>query len=246
MPWPASLSLEEVEPQTPSSGTGWDNIGMDRGVCCHVISGGGGYSELLLFAAALPTASRLALETNQLSYFGLVTLPVTGLSFTARAANGKAYLSWQTATEHNSRDFTVDHSTDGYSWTPLATLPAAGNSSTPRDYRYIDYSPQPGDNYYRIARTDDDGKTEYSPVAAVRCPTAGQTPAFQLLQNPVSAARLSLRVNIPVTLSILSMDGKAVWKGRLDAGVREIALDGYPKGLYLVSAGGTTVQLVLK
>jgi|GEM_PF-1159292 len=244
--WPTTLTLEELEPATPSSGTNWDNIGNDRS-CCHEISGGGGYGELILFNTALSVANRQLLENNHTLYFGIGTLPVTWLAFTAHMNNGKTYLQWQTTAERNSKEFTVEYSTDGHSWAALATLPTAGNSSTIREYSYVHYAPQPGENFYRIAETDDDGRTDYSSIVAVTLPAiATRRPEFDILENPSSHARLSLRVNTPVALSVIGMDGKICWKGRLDPGVREIPMDGHPQGVYLVAGTTTTIQVLMR
>jgi len=244
--WPVSLTLEELEPATPSIGTDWDNIGSDRG-CCHEITGGGGYSELLVFPAALSTANRLTLENNQLTYFGLAILPVTWLSFTARADNGKAYLQWQTATEQDSKEFTVEYSTDAQSWAPLAILPAAGNSNTPRTYNYVHYTPQPGDNYYRIRNTSPDGNADYSTVVVLHFSQPAQPQKeFQVLQNPVQGPSLPLRVTIPTTIAMHSPDGKLLWRNRYEPGTYAIPIDAYPKGLYFLAGSTTTLQILLQ
>jgi hypothetical protein len=70
VPWPTTLSVDEFEPSVPSTGTGWTNIGTDRQTV-HNMSDGGGFSELILFATALPTAARQSLETNEGTYYSI-------------------------------------------------------------------------------------------------------------------------------------------------------------------------------
>ena len=243
MPWPSTLTLAELEPSTPASGTTWDNIGSDRNAY-HDISLGGGYGELIIFSSALSTADRQTLETNETTYFSTGILPVTWLSFTASLADNEVLLQWQTAFEQNSKDFTLQYSPDGSSWTSFATLPAAGNSSTSRTYNYVRKDPPAGDNYYRILQVDLDGNEHYSHVDLVK--VQGRQDEFKLLQNPVAAGVLLVSVNIPTTLSLFTMDGKLLWKGHCDPGTAEIRLDGYARGEYILAGKTTSVQLLLQ
>jgi hypothetical protein len=242
-PWPSTLTIEELEPATPALGTTWDNIGSDRNLY-HDISMGGGYSELIVFPAALLTTDRQALENNETTFFSAGTLPVTWLSFTAHAANNAVLLQWQTAFEQNSKDFKVQYSPDGSSWTNLSTLSAAGNSSTTRTYNYVRDDPPSGDNYYRILQTDFDGNAHYSDVDVVRI--QDKLNEFKLLQNPVVAGVLRVTVTIPTTLSLFTMDGKLLWKGHYDPGTAEIRLKGYARGEYILAGTTTSIPLQLK
>ena len=246
MPWPTTLTVDEIEPTTPGSGTNWDNLGSDRGICCHEMSGGGGYSELIIFAAALSTANRQILEANEGAYWGIVVLQVNWLSFTAQPDNGRVYLQWQTAAEQNTKNFTVQYSTDGTVWTDLATLPAAGYSTDTRTYNYVHYAPRPGDNYYRICETDETGRAGYSTVNLIRQMTPKEGVEYQVLQNPVINARLQVKVMTPTTLTLHSMDGKSLWKGQCLPGINEIPLDNYPKGIYLLSGKTSVVEILVQ
>ena len=244
IPYPtATLSLAEVEAQTPSTGTTWNNIGSDRNQYHH-ISNGGGYGELILFPTALSTADRQALETNEKSYFSITVLPVTWLSFTALEQTTGVLLQWETAMEQNSKDFTVQYSTDGETWTALATLSAAGNSTTTTSYRYVHSNPLPGDNYYRIAETDLDGRISYSEINTIHI-GAAQT-EFQVLEDPAVGGILHVRVNTPTTLSLYTMDGKLLQRTQDDVGTIGLTLDGYPKGTYILSGKTTTVQVLVQ
>lgn len=67
--WNTSLMVNVVNPQTPNSGTNWDNIGSDR--VYHHTNNGGGYAELIVFTAALSASNIHKVETNQGIYFGI-------------------------------------------------------------------------------------------------------------------------------------------------------------------------------
>lgn len=87
------------------------------------------------------------------------TLPLTWLSFTALQINNRVELKWITATELQTADFIIQHSTDGFHWEDLGTLPAAAYSSGPHAYSFIHNSPSDGRNLYRLIERDLDGKT---------------------------------------------------------------------------------------
>ncbi|MBS1601449.1 MAG: hypothetical protein JST42_02190 [Bacteroidetes bacterium] len=244
IPWPTTLTLEELEPATPSSGTDWNNIGSDRGSCCHELSGGGGYSELVLFAAALSTTSRQASENNQMAYYGMGTLPVTWQSFTARLNNGNVDLRWETSLEQASKTFAVERSTNGHDWSKIGSVAAAGSSAGPLSYSYIDYAPLPGGNYYRVAETDIDGKSSYSTVAYVQ--TGDGSDGFRVLHNPVMTGQIEVMVNRPMLLSLYGMDGVRVWQRRCSAGLVQVPVSTLTRGLYLLSGETVTVKVLVE
>lgn len=243
MPWPTSLSVDELEPSTPGTGTAWDNIGSDRNAY-HNISNGGGYCELILFPTALPTAARQSLEMNEGSYFSVGILPVSWLSFTAQVQGQDVVLQWQTATEQNSHDFTVEQSADGHSWTAQANVPAAGNSSIPQSYRYVQPNVSAGNHFFRIVETDFDGDSLISAIRVVK--TGATTADFSPQSNPVYNGLLQVTVNSPVVLSLYSTDGRLIWTGRCVPGVQEIDVSALAKGLYLLSGNKQIVKVLLQ
>jgi len=97
----------------------------------------------------------------------LTPLPVLFGYFTATKVNSTAMLNWQTTQEQNSRVFRIQRSNDNASFTTIGELPAAGNSSNPREYSFTDPSPLAGSNYYRLLETDLDDKSLYSTIAVL-------------------------------------------------------------------------------
>jgi hypothetical protein len=90
------------------------------------------------------------------------TLPVTLISFTAVAQNGVVKLDWETASETNNDDFTVQRSSNASAWSDVKELRGSGNTSSVSYYTAYDESPLPGVSYYRLKQTDVDGKSSYS------------------------------------------------------------------------------------
>ena len=84
-------------------------------------------------------------------------LPVQWLSVSSECIDGEVNVKWSTASEQNADHFTVERSNDGMNFSPITTLPAAGNSSTVKNYSFIDSDPLSGISYYRIRETDFNG-----------------------------------------------------------------------------------------
>lgn len=53
---------------------------------------------------------------------------------------------------------------DGHNFTPLGTVPAAGNSTSPLHYQFVHKNPANGTKYYRLRQQDFDGTFEYSKI----------------------------------------------------------------------------------
>ncbi|TND10571.1 MAG: hypothetical protein FD123_213 [Bacteroidetes bacterium] len=100
--------------------------------------------------------------------YGSVVLPVELLSFTATLQpEGHVAIAWITASEKNNQYFTVERSTNGLSFSEIARVDGAGNSTVSRNYSATDPDPQTGVNYYRLRQTDFNGQSETFQVVAV-------------------------------------------------------------------------------
>jgi hypothetical protein len=121
-------------------------------------------------------------------------LPVEFLSFTAKAdSDNTVRLEWATVWEEDNDHFTVERSIDGANFQALGQVDGAGTTIEQQDYVWIDDSPLPGINYYRIKQTDFDGAFEYSDVASVRMNgNLGQD--MRIFPNPAEA---QVRIVLP-------------------------------------------------
>ena len=172
------------------------------------------------------------------------TLPVILNSFAAQKQNNTVLLQWSTASEQNSKDFTVQHSIDGNSWSNLSALPAAGNSNSARNYSYVHTSPATGNNYYRLLQTDIDGKSNYTEVRMVSF--SANEPGFTVMANPVINGVLRLHVNNTTGVSLYSADGRLLWKKQLNAGVQTVDMSRCGKGVFLLKGDGAAQKLVVQ
>mgnify|MGYP000889329169 CR=1 FL=1 len=109
-------------------------------------------------------------------------LPITLIGLSVRAAGGGHLLRWETASESNSDHFSIERSSDALAYTPIGQVPAAGFSTSARNYQFTDASPLTGMNYYRLAMVDRSGRTEYSNIVSI----------FHDTNSPVSIDHFSL------------------------------------------------------
>jgi hypothetical protein len=97
----------------------------------------------------------------------LAPLPVEWLTTNGSCANNNALLRWSTATEQNNNFFTIERSVNGTSWTAIATLQGAGNSTMVSNYQFVDPLPLTAITYYRIRQTDFNGNSSHSPIMII-------------------------------------------------------------------------------
>ncbi len=96
-----------------------------------------------------------------------VALPVKLVDFVVREDKGVNLLEWQTQAELNSNNFILQRSNNGQDYLNLATINAAGNSNSLKNYYFADVNPLNGINYYRLIMVDKDNSFEYSKVISI-------------------------------------------------------------------------------
>jgi hypothetical protein len=138
-------------------------------------------------------------------------LPVELIDFSAYCEGNTSHVSWTTASEKSSDYFEVEVSTDLVSWSEVAQINAAGNSSSKREYTISDNISR-GLRYYRLVQVDFDGKQRiYEPIS-LNC--GDSESVFLIYPNPtsgdfvVSIQNEKLSGEIAVTLN--TADGKLI------------------------------------
>jgi hypothetical protein len=191
------------------------------------------------------TTSLSAIAINELTLSnGNVVLPLIWQSFTVSKQNNSAVLMWTTAQERNTKTFIVQQSIDGANWNDLSSLPASGTKNTPSFYSFTHNKPSNGINYYRILQLDNDGKYTYSDIKSANF-SIEEAP-FIVLGNLISNGNVALQVNVPTGISLFSMDGKLLFKKRLNVGLQNIDVSTYAKATYLLKAEGTFQKIVIQ
>ncbi|SFP73586.1 T9SS type A sorting domain-containing protein [Hymenobacter arizonensis] len=160
-------------------------------------------------------SSSYNVATKQVNIFhtyrrDIVPLPVQLSAFTARRAGAGVQLNWHTATELNSREFEVQRSANGVNFSVTGTVPAAGTTSMPRSYSFLDASvPANTSMYYRLRQVDTDGASHYSPVVQVAA-VAPQGMRLWVAPNPAT-------VSDGLTVTVVGGEGQVLRVQLLDA-----------------------------
>lgn len=169
-------------------------------------------------------------------------LPLTWLSFTAQKQEHGVALEWITAAEQNTRDFIVEHSTDGVQWQSIGTVPASGDRQS--TYRFVHTRPAPGQNWYRIQQRDLDQRSTFSKIIGI---TSNDTESgFQIYPNPVKNGILNITLKKEGVATIANHLGVIVLKKAMAIGYHQLDIHNLPKGTYFITVDGKTEQFVIQ
>lgn len=160
-------------------------------------------------------------------------LPVQLSSFTASKLNEQqALLEWRTASEINSEAFIIERSADGRKFEAIGRVAAAGNSSHPLDYRFIDTLPLAGNNLYRLKLMDIDGTSSYSSVEMLHFTIKDE---IHIFPNPVAGTLyIKLGQVIPQRIQVVDLSGKVMLDMKPETNSIELDMHHYVAGAYFV------------
>lgn len=162
-------------------------------------------------------------------------LPVTLVSFSAKVSGSQVAIRWETASELNNKQFTVERSRDSRTFETILTRAGQGTTNATTVYNEVDRQPLNGVSYYRLKQVDLDGKTSYSNIVSVSLLKAGEVVMYP---NPVANV-LTITMNggtEGVSATITDLSGRTVQTqqlradGKLDMGNLKV-------GTYLVTVG---------
>ena len=180
-------------------------------------------------------------------------LPVTLSQWQAQKTNSGVLCQWTTEQEINTSFFIVERSTDGVTFTAIAAIPAAGNSSSQRGYSFTDKLPAAGTNFYRLKTVDKDNRSKQSNVIVIKFDKV--TGRLSIYPNPVKeilVAETGSQVNENTAISIIDASGKKVWGqqkvigGQLSFSINVAALPGGIYTLILQKKSGIETANFLK
>lgn len=170
-------------------------------------------------------------------------LPIELLSFTAFRADNTSVLDWTTSAEINNKYFEVQRADKDNQFVKIGEVAAAGNSTSPVSYRFIDNSPHKGTNYYRLKQIDFDGHFSYSPTRSVKFTG---TESITIYPNPVSNL---LYVDLPWEINteenmryeIFDSEGRLVDAGEILSLVQGLDVSALNNGAYILSITGNAI-----
>ncbi len=165
-----------------------------------------------------------------------IALPVVFQSFAAQLLSNCSgvKLNWATATEQNSRQFVIERSSNGSSWSAIGTVPAAGNSNSQQIYSYTDAGITNGAWQYRLREQDLDGREKLSSILNVKLDCGKNS--YYVYPNPV---RDMLTVQAPAgavrQLKVYNATGQQITTVAINPGaVQTINTSKWNKGIYNV------------
>ncbi|MGG9972478.1 SdrD B-like domain-containing protein, partial [Ferruginibacter sp. SUN002] len=146
-------------------------------------------------------------------------LPVKILDLNGVNKNSEVQLSWIATTEQGFKQFEIEYSSDGYTFTKIATI--SGTSNEKSSYSYAHTSPSSGVNYYRLKSVDINGTFSYSNSIAVKVGvTIGIVNAYP---NPFTD-RIDINFQSQnsnkITIRMIDISGKAIrsMTGKINSG----------------------------
>jgi hypothetical protein len=133
-----------------------------------------------------------AIDRFMIVFTQQAVLPVSFLSLYASRNNNKTVdLLWKTANELNLKNFEIQRSTNGISFTSIGTKIPSFQTSNAAAYSYIDKDLQSGDLFYRIKANSIGGKFDYSSVSKLS--SVKGSSSIEVHPNPVLYKQLSIR-----------------------------------------------------
>lgn len=165
----------------------------------------------------------------------ITALPISLINYTGNTDGSKVNILWQTASEINNSHFTIEHSTDGISWSNIAKVDAVKEQSGVNNYSITDSKAAEGINYYRLTQYDLDGKkTVYNNILAIHHESAIK---FTVFPNPASTQFSVEGDNMEsATVSIIDAMGKSInISGEINGNTMTFNTESMTNGIYFVN-----------
>jgi dienelactone hydrolase len=166
-------------------------------------------------------------------------LPLKFVYSNAQCNGNTVNLQWKTAQEQNTKEFSIQRSTDGTNWTEIGKSTAAGQSSQERSYLFVDKSAS-ANSMYRIVETDIAGQQTMSSIVRSSCSSTRNE--ITLYPNPntgASALNVSLPEATSITFQVLDIKGAVMQQKQiqLPAGSSTVPVNitNYPNGVYTIA-----------
>ena len=194
------------------------------------------------------TLTNFALTGSSSNYVtqnsNVIVLPLRWLTFTLQKQDDKIRINWSTASEQNTKDFSIQHSINGVDWNAIGIMPATNNRATTNNYSYLHSSPVTGTNFYRLQQKDLDGHSTFSSIRSIKL-SADKEP-FIVINNPTTNGIIQVQVNKTSILFLYDANGRLVYKKQASIGTERIDISHYNKGIYLLKADEKLVKIAVQ
>jgi Secretion system C-terminal sorting domain len=181
--------------------------------------------------------------------FSQASLPVELVAFKGKVQQGKALLTWATASETNNMGFDIEKSLDGKNFDKIAFVKGNGISTITQNYHFTDFN-FTQNAYYRLKQVDVDGTFDYSKTIALNTEGSKNKAILKSYPNPVVDI-LTVEASVAETaqLEIIDAVGRVVFKQNVESGNYQIPTSDLVKGIYIVKLSyknDVSVQKIVK
>jgi len=252
---------------TANGGAGGSNeAGISSGGSAHGPGGGGGggviYSNASLNAASsvsggIPgttwggsnygaAAGNTGIIVQNITQSQTLSFPVVcvvlsanSISLTAEERNGQGIINWEVSGDQNVKEYIVEKSWDGATFSPIYTV--LRGTGAVNNYNYLDDNIFGGGLlYYRIKERDISGVFTYSKTASINVNAQG--PKLSVFPNPASGyatIRFYSATQHTVDLRLFDLNGAIRWQRtcQVSTGLNTIPLDNVrniSNGIYIL------------
>jgi Secretion system C-terminal sorting domain len=162
-------------------------------------------------------------------------LPLKLISFTGHLNLSQTVdLQWITTLESNTKYFIVERTTDFMNYRSIDTVYAENGSDFTETYKTTDFRPLKNINYYRLRIVDMDGRTNYSPIVAIRVTNAK---APLMYPNPAgNIVNIAQGTETIRQITVYNIVGKVVMRmpNTIDQSIVNLPVYNLANGLYFV------------
>ncbi len=179
-------------------------------------------------------------------------LPIELLYFIGKSNSGfGTILDWETISETHTKNFSITRSADGINFSEIATLPAAGNSSSSKKYSYTDNGANDhGTFYYKLNENKQDGSAGFSKLIAITL--EGNKDLTHFVPNPASSNFDIVfgkdALNQETHLVIFNALGQIVKEEKFipETVLKNINIEEFNKGIYFINISTPASSEIIK
>ncbi|ANI88725.1 hypothetical protein A9P82_05165 [Arachidicoccus ginsenosidimutans] len=211
-----------------------DNTQALNGIAANNATG----NVITSFKISTGSGYQSSFDVNNLSISTVASASATPITLSSFAVskNKGALLQWTTASEINSSKFNIEKSTDGKSFTTIATV-MAQNKLSGASYSYTDQTYTGGTAYYKLAMEDIDGTIKESAVKSI----TREKPVslkYTLIKDKVEFSNMTGNVEI----RIINIAGTQVAHQIVSADMPSINVSDLPAGIYFIQISGNGIS----
>lgn len=177
------------------------------------------------------------IDIGAVEYYAI--LPVSFISFTAKASTAGAQLNWRVASETNNKRYIISRSSDGKNYDLVTKINGRGTIDASLSYGYTDQTVGNGVYYYKLEQEDLDGKINYLATQVVRISLSGSL--INVYPNPTKGnATIAINEGVYKEYAVVSLHGNTLLNGSIGIADQQINLDlsGLAAGTYVIKLKG--------